>query len=479
VIFDDHKRFARETRSHLDLRDMLAARNTRVEFLNFTPEDSPEGKFSETVFAAQAQLEREQNARQTRQKTKARLEQGYCTTRAPVGLRYVQGSGGGKELVADEPVAAVVREALEGYASGRFASQVEVKRFLEGQPLFPKGAKNLTGEIRQQRVINLLRNHLYAGYIAAPYYGIPMRKGKHEGLISFTTFQKIQDRLDGRVYAPKRKDIREDFPLRGAVACSSCETPLTAGWSKGKCKKYPYYFCRKKGCDQYGRVIARKKIEGAFEDLLGELKPTRGLLEIAALMFKDAWTQRSAQASQIAKGFESEVSKIEKDISALVDKIMDVNNPRAINALEARIEQLERRKLMAVERSRSTPQSRHTFGELFEHSMRFFSNPHKIWESGQFELQRLVLKLAFPSHLHYCRETGFRTPQTAIPFQLFKEANQMEKRPINTVNTRTSELSLPAVSSSTGDTSDLAFSQFKMVPRGRIELPTSSLPRRI
>ena len=98
VIFDDHKRFARLTRAHLDLRDMFTARGVKVEFLNFTPEDSPEGRFSETVFAAQAQLEREQNARQTLQKSKARVEQGYCITRAPVGYRYVEMAGGGKML---------------------------------------------------------------------------------------------------------------------------------------------------------------------------------------------------------------------------------------------------------------------------------------------------------------------------------------------------------------------------------------------
>jgi hypothetical protein len=41
-------------------------------------------------------------------------------------------------LVPDEVLAPVVRQALEGYATGHFASQAEVQRFLERNPHFPK-----------------------------------------------------------------------------------------------------------------------------------------------------------------------------------------------------------------------------------------------------------------------------------------------------------------------------------------------------
>lgn len=69
VIFDDHKRFARHTEMHLLLRRELGARNAKIEYLNFTVDDTPEGEFIETMLAAQAQLERQQNGRQTKQKT--------------------------------------------------------------------------------------------------------------------------------------------------------------------------------------------------------------------------------------------------------------------------------------------------------------------------------------------------------------------------------------------------------------------------
>lgn len=77
VIFDDLKRFARDTYFHLKLKMALAANGATPKCLNYNFDDSPEGEFVETVFAAQGQLERKQNRRQTLQKMKARVERGY------------------------------------------------------------------------------------------------------------------------------------------------------------------------------------------------------------------------------------------------------------------------------------------------------------------------------------------------------------------------------------------------------------------
>ncbi len=154
------------------------------------------------------------------------------------------------------------------------------------------------------------------------------------------------------------------------------------------------------------------------------------------------WEQRSAQASQMSKGFQDDAAKLEKDIGDLVDRIMQATNPRVIAAYEERIDQLEKQKLVALERAGSEPEKQRTFRGVFEHSLRFLSSPCKIWESGRFDLQRLVLKLAFPGHIQYCRENGFRTPQPSVPFNFLGDSMQ----------------------------------NFKMVPRERIELSASSLP---
>ena len=88
VIFDDLKRFARNTRFHLDLRDAFRKRGATIECLNFKFEDTPESRFFETIVAAQGELEREQNGRQVTQKMRARMENGYWIHNPPIGYRY-------------------------------------------------------------------------------------------------------------------------------------------------------------------------------------------------------------------------------------------------------------------------------------------------------------------------------------------------------------------------------------------------------
>src|SRR5690606_16725126 len=85
VIFDDLKRFARDTMFHWKLRQTLGNFGATVECPNFNFEDTPEGEFVETIFAAQGQLEREQNRRQTIQKMKACCERGHWPFAVPVG----------------------------------------------------------------------------------------------------------------------------------------------------------------------------------------------------------------------------------------------------------------------------------------------------------------------------------------------------------------------------------------------------------
>lgn len=95
--------------------------------------------------------------------------------------------------------------------------------------MFPKDLPN--GQVRQQKVTDILNRVVYAGYVEMPNWDIALRKGHHAGLISLETFEKIQDKRNGHVKAPARKDINIDFPLRGFVECADCGKPHTACWS--------------------------------------------------------------------------------------------------------------------------------------------------------------------------------------------------------------------------------------------------------
>ena len=417
VLIDDISRLARGVLTHFALRAAISKAGGVLESPGREYGDDPEEDVLEIIEAAFAGESRRKNAEQTKNRMRARVQNGYSVQRVPPpGYRYEKREGQGKVLVRDEPLASIIQEALEGYASGRFASQAEVTRFLQSCPAFPK---TRYGTVTNETTNRVLTRVLYSGYIEAPDWGVSLREGRHDGLISLETFGRIQERLKEGAKAPARTDISADFPLRGFVHCGDCEHPMTSCWSKSKTgKKHPYYMCFNKGCESYRKSIPRDRMEGEFKELLAGVQPTRTLFDLVWAMFKNAWDSQLAQTKSVADAARSEIAKIEKQIEGLLDRIVEASSPSVINAYEKRIAKLEREKLVAVEKSETGGKPQRPFEEMFELSMEFLSNPCKIWDSGLLECKRTVLKLTFLDGLTYCRNEGFRTPQVTVPFAL-------------------------------------------------------------
>ncbi|MFY0620872.1 MAG: recombinase family protein [Pelagimonas sp.] len=415
VIFDDLKRFARDTRFHLDLREAFRKRDATIECLNFKFDDTPEGEFIETIMAAQGALERKQNGRQVAQKMKARMQNGYWVHNAPVGYRYKTVKGHGKLLIADEPLASLVRDAFEGFASGRFQTQAEVKRFFEAHPDFPR---NKHGEVKQQRVTDILNQPLFAGYICSETYGLNWLKGQHQRLISLETFDKAQKRLKGTALAPARKNIGESFALRGFVTCGDCNVPLRSSWSKGKYKHYPYYLCQTKECASYGKSIPRDKVEDAFGEVIKTLEPSPTMFALAKTMFHAAWDGRSEQMKKSTASVKRQITEAEKQIDSLLTRIINATNDSVISAYEKKIAKLERSKVRLQDSLIHHAPKQGRLEEMLEHSLQFLASHWKLWDSGNITLRRMLLRLAFADRFAYHRIEGARTPELSIPFKV-------------------------------------------------------------
>ena len=415
VIFDDLKRLARDTMFHWQLRHAMANFGARLECLNYKFDDTPEGEFMETLFAAQGQLERKQIGRQTRQKTKARLEAGYHAFIAPVGFKYIKSKTQGKILVKDEPAASIIAEAMEGFAHGRFQTKQEVRYFLESAPEFPKTA---SGKISNNRVDDILGYPLYAGYIEYKPWGVTLRKGQHEGMVSYETFLNIQERLLGRAYAPARKDLNTEFPLRGAVSCT-CGNSLTACMSKSRTgKHHPYYLCQNRKCEYKGKSIRRDVLEGEFEALLKKLTPSRSLIVTADKMFKSLWDHRGLSQQARKTQLEKESVKLDKTIEQLLDRIVEAGSPTVITAFEKRIESLQKDKIVLEEKISACGHPVKPYEQMYRTALDYLANPMKIWGCGGFPEKRAVLKLTFTDRLIYDRKHGYQTPDLSLPFKV-------------------------------------------------------------
>ena len=304
-------------------------------------------------------------------------------------------------------------------ASGRFRSIMEVTRYLEAETDAPRNAQ---GSIRPTFVAELLRRSLYAGLITIPKWNIENYPGKHEPLVSYQTWSRVQAFLDGKQPAPARKDLNEDFPLRGFVNCGCCEKPLTAAWSKSRSGKlYPYYLCHTQGCEMRGKSLRRADIEEAFEDVLRGLRPRTSLLKVARAMFRDAWEMRLQSVKAASEGVRASVDAISARIDKLMDRLVDADGEDVIAAYERKLKALQHEKRLGEERLANALRPKQTFEESFEHAMALLLNPWKIWALGRFDLRQAVLRLAFSEPLAYDRENGLRTAKTTLPFRYLRD----------------------------------------------------------
>lgn len=430
VLIDDISRLARGLDAHIHLRTAISDAGGKLESPSIEFGEDSDSILVENLLASVSQHQRQKNAEQTKNRMHARVMNGYWAFYPPVGYKFDSTKAhSGRVLVRDEPVASIVKEALEGYASGRFETQSEVKQFLERHCAFPRDPK---GEIHYQRIDNMLNQPLYAGYITVEKWNIVLHPAKHEPIISFETYQAIQARQNGQAKAPAKANLSDDFPLRGFVTCACCGKSMTGCWSQGKREKYPYYYCFTKGCTEFRKSIRKEKMEAEFETLLLELKPSRELFFTALDMFRELWNDRQGKSADEIIALKQELSQIDVRVGQFLDRIISTDSPRVITAYEQQIEKLEGQKIELQEKVKNCGRPVQDFEEAFQTPLEFLANPHRLWTSDNPEDRRLVLRMVFATKLPYGKECGFQTPETTRPFavlQQIKAGNYEMARP--------------------------------------------------
>ncbi len=414
VVFDDLKRFARDTEFHLKLRSAFKSRNTKLECLNYTFEDTPEGRFVETIFAAQGELEREQNRRQVIQKMRARLERGFWPFYPPPGYKAEKNALHGKLLKPLEPKASIIKEAMEGFASGRFQEQLDVQKFLQlkdfcdGKPVY------------LERVKRLLTRSIYAGYIEYPDWEISRRKGYHEPLISLETYEKIINKLSGSPRAFTRKDISKDFPLRGFVLCSHCLRPLTASWSTGRNQKFPYYRCSHITCIERNKSLNRDDVEKKFKIILKGIKPKKAILNATKEILLDMWDEVINDTKGTQDQVETRLTLITDEIDTLVKRIKKTKIEKMIQIYEEQVEDLSKEEMVLKDKLQNSTKRTIDFGTALNFVFSILENPYNTWEEGDLSMRRLILKLVFERNISYNKNSGFGTAILSLPLRVFE-----------------------------------------------------------
>ena len=414
IIFDAISRLARDVEIYTGIRNIARRYGASFASPTFQFSETPAGRFMETLHAGMGQFEAETNAETVVRRQTARLLEGHWCFAAPLGYK-----SNGKNPIEPDSLAGVVREALEGFASGRFETQAAVKRFIEEQPEYKAVRKSPLGN---DRVNAMLRNVLYAGYVEHEGRGVSLRRGVHQPLISMSTFKAIRSRLEGRKTGRVRADRSSDFPLRGHVVCAECGHKLTACWSVGKNKKkpFPYYYCYRAGCSRKSKIVSREAIEKEFTELLAQLQPSEDVIEVTRAMLKGLWEHNRAATSERRRALEGRRRALRKDKQKIVDRLVRADSEAVIAAYENRISELEHEEAVLKEKLDQVETEPADFEEMFKHTIDVLSRPCDVWKKHDHDWKQAIIKAVFADHLTYCHDSGLQTPKTTFVFKVLQ-----------------------------------------------------------
>ncbi|WP_264685643.1 recombinase family protein [Wolbachia endosymbiont (group B) of Watsonalla binaria] len=242
-------RLSRETKDSIEVTSFF--RRHRVNFIAVTQifdNNTPMGKFVQTVLSGAAQLEREMIVERVKNKIATSKEQGlWMGGTLPLGYDVKD-----KELIINEKEAKTVKHIFERYMELR--SMAELARELNSQ-----GYRTKSDIFKKATVRRIITNPIYTGKIR--HYEKEY-EGKHEAIIEEEKWQKAQELIMNQPY---RKAKYEEALLKGIIKCKSCDVNMTLTYAKKENKRYRYYVCnnhlRGKNCESENRNVIAGEVE--------------------------------------------------------------------------------------------------------------------------------------------------------------------------------------------------------------------------
>ncbi len=417
VVVDDLSRLSRDTKAYLTLKEALKNRQVEMMSPNFHFDDTPEGEYIEQVTMAGHELQRKVNRRQVIQKQKARLESGYWPFGSKKGYTINKVEGHGK-LAEPNKEGDLLKEALEGFASGVFIRKIDVCRFLLEKGFW----KTQRAEKYLDKVTAILRDPFYAGYIEYRPWEVSRRIGQHKSIISLETHELIQKRLrkvdlNERV----RIDTSPDFPLRGLIIHDECKGHITGAWYKGRKEKYRKYVCHTAGCPNYNKPFAAKDVEGRFQKVLekGALKKQVDVL--VKKMFDRVWSDEVLKIKTSEQSLGQQKRTLEKRLSDLTNLMLSAKSPAVKRNYEKQIETAAN-ELEAIEgKSIAGIDLNVPYQTALAKATGLLKMPHITWKKLNVHEQHGLFFFLFLEKLSYSIKEGYQTAQIPYAARLFED----------------------------------------------------------
>jgi site-specific DNA recombinase len=308
-------RFARNADDHIPVAAKLRQAGVKLRSATEPLDDSIVGRSMEVMLALFAEIDNRMRTDRTITGLKAAVEINRWPFHTPLGYIKTKDATGNSVVSIDPDRGSHITSAFNQFATGRYSKKQVFDDVIAQGLRTRKGAK-----LYPQAFDNLLRNPFYAGWLVVPTWGT-RKRGSHQPLVDQETFDKVQAILAGRrpTVTPRQRN-RPDFPLRGLINCGKCGAPMTAGWSKGRTKLYPYYFCSKR-CK--GMNHRSEKLEQQLLEVFDHMRMQTKLIELFKALVLDVWQEKQSHRRDLAAARARRVTELETRRQRLLDGYLE------------------------------------------------------------------------------------------------------------------------------------------------------------
>ena len=308
-------RSARNMKDFARLEKFFDTKDVRVIEGEFDT-NSAQGRFQFRIFCSMAVWYSENLSEEVSTKMEGCLRRGYYPSVAPIGYKSM---GNGKK-VPDKHFS-LARESFLLYDSGKYSAQ-GLAKFMNS-----KGLRNKAGnKVAKNVMLTMLKNPFYYGYMKFGKY--PLYKGNHEPCISKTLYDRVQDRIEGRVI--RTPGIYHDHAYNRLIRYEG--KPFLVG---AKRRKKIYYevnhYDRSKIYfridEKIKKYISEEVLDERFQDLFSQFRFKKGFFEdfkknIESESKKDVKTAESTKQEQLSV-IDKEVGKAQARLKNLKKRLLD------------------------------------------------------------------------------------------------------------------------------------------------------------
>jgi site-specific DNA recombinase len=411
VVVHDLSRFARNMDNQIEVMAELQSFNVLVRSVMEEVDETAAGKMVSNMHGLINQFFSDRNAERTKVGMEKSARIGRFPFKAPLGYMNVRPTRDSPNLIPDPERAPLITKAFELYGNGT-ETRSAVLRQVTLLGLTTQTGRKLTA----QSFENLLRNPIYAGWVAIPAWNLKER-GTFKPLVTEELFDKVQDIMDGKRTAivPHIRN-HDDFPLRVFVSCEACGQPLTGSWSKGRKERYPYYRCRNTKCKA---VNVRKEVmERQFIALLHRLSPSRELLTLFRDVVLNVWRDKQADAQAQLAVVRGKLSTLTDRKNALMDKYLDGRIDQ--NTYDEQSTRLSTDIADTKTSLRAIETDDEQIEELLDFADGVLRDPAGLWAHASLNQRQRLQKVLFPNGLAYAKAKGFGTAPTLSIFNMLE-----------------------------------------------------------